>query len=218
VPLGLAHRSLRDAVRDELRTRIVDGSLPAGSRLVERQLADELGVSRIPVREALRELASEGFVEARPRRGMVVRGLGPDDVDELFDLREALEVLVCRRAALRLGGAGGEALQVVLGEARDALAEGDVEAAVRANARFHTVLLQVSRSPALQSVLEPVNGRLQWLLRQHPDPQVLYEEHRAIADAVRAGDAERAAELAGQHLRTSRQQYERSVRALAGPG
>ncbi|HSK57002.1 MAG TPA: FCD domain-containing protein [Jiangellales bacterium] len=130
----------------------------------------------------------------------------------------ALEVLVCRRAALRLGGAGGEALQVVLGEARDALAEGDVEAAVRADARFHTVLLQVSRSPALQSVLEPVNDRLQWLLRQHPDPQVLYEEHRAIADAVRAGDAERAAELAGQHLRTSRQQYERSVRALAGPG
>jgi DNA-binding GntR family transcriptional regulator len=217
VPLGLAHRSLRDAVRDELRTRIVDGSLAAGSRLVERQLADELGVSRIPVREALRELASEGFVESRPRRGMVVRGLSSEDVDELFDLREALEVLVCRRAAVRLDGPGGEALQAVLDEAGDALAAGDVDAAVGANARFHAVLLQVSRSPALQSVLDPVNGRLQWLLRQHPDPQVLYEEHRAIADAVRAGDAGRAAELAGRHLRTSRQQYERAARALGGP-
>jgi DNA-binding GntR family transcriptional regulator len=80
------------------------------------------------------------------------------------------------------------------------------------------VLLQISRSPALQSVLEPVNGRLQWLLRQHPDPRVLYGEHGAIADAVRAGDAERAAELAGRHLRTSREQYERAARALAGPG
>ena len=219
MPPGLAHRSLRDAVRDELRARIVDGFLAPGSRLVERQLADELGVSRIPVREALRELASEGFVESRPRRGMVVRGLSSEDVDELFDLREALEVLVCRRAALRLAGPGGDALQAVLDEAREALAAGDVDAAARANARFHGVLLQVSRSPALQSMLEPVNGRLQWLLRQHPDPQVLYEEHRAIAHAVRAGDANRAAELAGHHLRTSRQQYEKSARALvAGEG
>ena len=111
----------------------------------------------------------------------VVRGLSSEDVDELFDLREALEVLVCRRAAVRLDGPGGEALRAVLDEAGDALAAGDVDAAVGANARFHAVLLQVSRSPALQSVLEPVNGRLQWLLRQHPDPQVLYEEHRAIA-------------------------------------
>ena len=130
---------------------------------------------------------------------------------------EALEVLVCRRAAVRLDGPGGEALRAVLDEAGDALAAGDVDAAVGANARFHAVLLQVSRSPALQSVLEPVNGRLQWLLRQHPDPQVLYEEHRAIAEAVRVGDAERAAELAGRHLRTSRQQYERAARALVGP-
>jgi DNA-binding GntR family transcriptional regulator len=148
---------------------------------------------------------------------MVVRGLSSEDVDELFDLREALEVLVCRRAAVRLDGPGGEAaLQAVLDEAGDALAAGDVEAAVQANARFHAVLLRVCRSPALQSVLEPVNGRLQWLLRQHPEPQVLYEEHRAIADAVRGGDANRAAELAGRHLRTSRQQYERAARALVG--
>jgi DNA-binding GntR family transcriptional regulator len=196
--------SLRDTVRDELRRRIVDGELAPGARLVERTLATDLGVSRVPVREALHALTAEGFVEERPRRATVVRVLTARDVEDLFDVREALEEVLCRRVAQRLDADGRAALVEVLARGDDALARGDRSAAVRANADFHAVLLGVSRSPLLASLLEPLGGRMRWLLQQHDDPGAIHAEHREIYAALDAGDVDRAGALARRHLETSR--------------
>ena len=92
-------RPLRETVRDTLRTRIFEGHYAPGTRLVERDLAAEFNVSRLPVREALRMLRQEGLIRDRASRGMEVSGLSAKDVEDLFDVRQSLEVLACRLAA-----------------------------------------------------------------------------------------------------------------------
>ena len=100
-------RPLRETVRDTLRTRIFEGHYAPGTRLVERDLAAEFNVSRLPVREALRMLRQEGLIRDRgcPRR-IEVSALSPKDVEDLFDVRQSLEVLACRLAAARATEAG----------------------------------------------------------------------------------------------------------------
>ncbi len=99
--VGRVHQPLRSLVSDELRRLVVTGELPPGSRIVEDRLAERLGVSRNPVREALQALAAEGFVEILPRRGAVVAQITPEQAEDLFDVRTALEPLAARLAARR---------------------------------------------------------------------------------------------------------------------
>src|SRR3954451_19025494 len=97
---------LRDVVREKIRTRIAEGEWGPGTRLVERDLAEEFQVSQVPVREALRALESEGFVDLLPRRGAVVRDLTRSVVSDLFDIRQVLEGLVARLVADRVDDDG----------------------------------------------------------------------------------------------------------------
>lgn len=198
------HPSLRDAVLEALRARIVDGRLAPGDRLVERTLAEELGVSRVPVREALRTLEHEGFVEERPRRGMLVRSLSPADVEALFEVRDALESLVCRRLVARLDAEGLAGLRGIVERSDAALACGDHRTAVEANAAFHAALVQLCDSEIIRAVIEPVESRMGWLLSQHTDPAAMNAEHRSILEALAVRDADLAAERCRQHVQTSR--------------
>lgn len=194
---------LRDVVREEIRRRIAEGTWRPGTRLVERDLAEEFAVSRVPVREALRMLQSEGFV-APAGRGMVVRALSRSDVEDLFDLREALEVLAARLAAERADDAGLAELRRVLDEGRDALAAGDHDRTGTANTAFHETLVRLSGNAALGPLLEPLTGRLRWLFRQTLDPERVYTEHQQLFAALSARDAEQAAAVALAHVRASR--------------
>ena len=168
---------------------------------MERHLADRLGVSRVPVREALQQLAREGLAEERPTRGMVVSRLSEDDIDALFEVRDALEGVMCRRAA-----AADEVAFAHLDEAvrrtAAALDRGDVAAAVESNAAFHEALVGLA-GPVLASVMEPVAGRMRWLLSQHEDPAAMNADHEAIAQALRDRD-EDAPRLCRAHLAASR--------------
>ena len=107
-------RSMRDSVREAIRELVIGGELRPGDRLVERQLADRLGVSRVPVREALRQLAHEGLVDERPTRGMVVRRLDDEDVEALFEVREALERILCRRVVATASDEGLDRLDAAV--------------------------------------------------------------------------------------------------------
>lgn len=116
--LGESHQSLAEAVCAELRSRILSGALAPGQRLVEEALAATFGVSRNPVREALRVLAAEGLVEVLPRRGATVSLLTAEEAQELFDLRLAVEGVAARIAARKRNPDGLRRLEEVLAQAR----------------------------------------------------------------------------------------------------
>lgn len=195
---------LRDAVRESIRRGIADGRWVPGARLVERDLADEFAVSRVPVREALQMLEREGFVELLPRRGAVVRQLTPTVVADLFDIRQALEVLAARRAAERIDDEGLERLSVVLADGREALAADDHAWSGMANTAFHEAVLDLAGNESLRDLLEPLSGRLKWLFRQTTDYPRVQAEHEQLFAALAARDAELAGAIALAHVRASR--------------
>ena len=196
--------SVRDVVRESIRELVIDGELRPGDRLVERQLAARLGVSRVPVREALRQLTHEGFVEERPTRGMVVRRLDEADVETLFDVRASLEDLLCQRVVASASEADLDRVEALVTRAYDALTRGDLRETVALNAAFHAALVEVAGSGVLAAVMEPVSGRMKWLLSQHDEPQAMTADHAAILRALRDRDVVSARRLCRDHLATSR--------------
>lgn len=197
--------SLVDVALDYIRTRIASGDFPPGHRLKERDLSDETGISRIPIREAIRALASEGFVTLVPRRGAVVTELQPDLLDEIFEVREALEVQECVLAATRASQAEVERMRESVEAAELAARAGDAEAINAANARFHEILVEASHNDTLAGVLRPLKNRLNWILRQNDDVTLVCKEHRDILEAVASGDVDRARAVATSHVATSKQ-------------
>ncbi|MFC0042420.1 FCD domain-containing protein [Actinomadura rayongensis] len=200
--------SLRDRAYRTLRERIIEGGLRPGERLVERDLAADLGVSRIPLREALRLLAAEGLVVLVPRRGALVSPFTPADVRDLFDVRQSLEVLAARLAAERADAAGRARLRLRLADNRAALRTGDRAAISAANAAFHAEVLELCGNALLTLVVRPLDARMQWLFRLtadlDEDQDAQCAEHGGLYDAIAAGDAALAADLAERHVLRNR--------------
>jgi len=199
--------SLRDSVYVELRSRIVNLAYAPGQRIVERDLAAELEVSRIPLREAMQLLQNDGLVVLVPRQGTIVAPFTADDVRDLFDVRESLEVLAARLAAERRTDAGLASLRARMREARDAVARGDDPATAAANSGFHRVLVDIAANPLLSSLMRPLEARVQWLfhLTRRRDLVQQCDEHQELYDAVAARDADRAADLAFHHITSGRE-------------
>jgi len=181
-----------------LRDQIVDGVRAPGSRLVERELAAALDVSRVPVREALQTLASEGLVTPRPRSWAVVRTFTDRDLLDLVEVRSAIEVLTVRRTAEQLDAAAA-ALDREAGGARD----GDATTARRAAADFHEAVSAMAGNAVLDEISALTASRMRWMLGQHDDLGVMVAEHAALLDAIRSGDVEEADRLTRDHLRSS---------------
>ncbi|MDA3624573.1 GntR family transcriptional regulator [Saccharopolyspora oryzae] len=197
-------KPLRDIVGERIRSGIYDGTLPPGTRLVERDLAELYEVSRLPVREALRILQNEGLVEHLPTRGLVVRTLDRSQVCELYDIREALEVLAARQAAERVAGGAENHFAETMREMREAVDAGDVESAHAANSRLHDEITALSGNTLLAEILEPLVGRVGWLRRKIEDFNLIQAEHVALCEAIASGDPDRAAAAASDHVRASR--------------
>lgn len=195
---------VRERVVAQLRERIVTGRLKPGDRLVERDLAADLGVSRLPVREAIRALHAEGFLESPSPRRVLVRQLSRVDVEELFDIREALEVLACGLAAERAGADGLAKLHKCLAAASKATASGQGSRITEANNRFHAEILVLAGHQLLSSLMRPVEGRLAWLTSQNEHWDDLLSEHERLYEAIASGDAERARACALGHVRVNR--------------
>lgn len=210
-------------VVDAVRADIVHGVLQPGTRITEAALAERYGVSRVPVREALRGLEAEGFVESRPNVGSRVADIPVDEADDLFAVREALEISTARRAAsrarARFSGAdaddGGEWLRLrrelerVLDEGDAAVEVDELDRLVDLNERFHIGVAELSRSSTLATLLRQLSRKIEWLyaLDEFSRGKRLWPDHRVILAAVDAGDPDRAGELMGRHVRESRVGY-----------
>lgn len=190
------------AVCTAIRDDIVGGVLPPGSRLAEEQLAQRYGVSRVPVREALRTLESEGFVVSRRHAGACVAQPGDREAADLLDIRALLEPLGAARAAQRRTEAHLRVLRGLVRLGRQRAAQGQ-EAELRSLADwFHETVAQATCSPGLTSLLVQVRRKITWLFAGESvsGAETLWRERGALVDAIARGDADRARALAQAQL------------------
>lgn len=187
-----------------MRDEIIDGVRQPGSKLVEREVAAELGVSRLPVREALRALVTEGLVTPRPRTWAVVREFSPTDVSDLDEVRSALETLTFRLAAQRGTREGLERLRADLDAELAAAGKGDAVKARRSAADFHETVTALADNELLTELERTLRSRMRWLLSRHDDLMAVAEEHEELYDAIAARDVPRVEELVLKHLETGR--------------
>jgi len=189
---------------EALRERILRGNYPEGDPLRQDAIAEELGVSRIPVREALRQLEAEGLVTFSPHRGAVVSSLSLDEIDELFELRADIECDVLRRAIPRTSAEQLDRAIEVLDDFEDALRAGEATRWGPLNWHFHAALYAPASRNFTMGVLQKLHQQSDRYFRM----QVLLanggaranEEHRAIAAAVGAKDVTEASRLMREHI------------------
>lgn len=196
-------QSESERVARQLRDEIISGQRPSGSKLVERDLAAELGVSRVPIRDALRALVTEGLVTPRPRTWAVVRTFTPADVEDLHEIRTAFEVLAFRLAAQRHTPDGLARLRADLDRQLDAARAGDAVEARRAAADFHESVTALAGNALLSEIERLLHSRMRWLLGQHDDLMGVAREHEALYDAIAARDLPRVEALASDHVDAS---------------
>lgn len=187
-----------------LRDDIMLGRRAPGSRLVERDIAAELNVSRLPVREAIRALVGEGIVVARPRSWASVRSFTPRDIQDFAEVREAIETLVFIFAAERHDEAGLGRLRETLEREEAAAKKEDVQAARAAAADFHETVALLAGNDMLNELIEVFLTRLRWLFGQHDDLLRMAGEHRVIFDAIAERDVDNLRILVPRHLETGR--------------
>ncbi|MGW7291659.1 GntR family transcriptional regulator [Streptomyces xiamenensis] len=186
------------AIRDD----IVNGVLPPGSRLAEEQLAQRYGVSRVPVREALRTLESEGFVVSKRHAGACVAQPGEREAADLLDIRALVEPLGAARAAQRRTEAHLKVLRGLVRLGRQRAGQGQ-EADLRSLGDwFHETVAQATGSPGLTSMLVQLRRKITWLYAAEPVSRavVSWQERGALVDAIARGDAERARALTATQL------------------
>lgn len=186
-----------------LREEILDGKRAPGSRLVERELAAELGVSRIPVRDALRALAVEGLVTPRSRTWAVVREFTAADIADLQEVRAAFESLTFRLATQRRTRDGLQRLRAVLDAELGAARAGDALRARRAAADFHEVVASLAGNELLSELDRTFRSRMRWLLGQHDDLLGVAEQHEALYAALADQDVALVERLVSEHLTAS---------------
>ena len=201
---------LTDQVRDAIIDAIVQGDLRTGERLAQEDIARRLGVSRQPVSHALQVLKQQGVLVELGRKGLTVAPMEPERLRDLYQVRASLDALAAGSAAERVaaGCAAPQALrdlEDLVAHHREVPARPALARLVAADARFHVTLYRLSGNPWLEAITEPhwVHFRrsMHAVLEDRARRGDVWPEHAAILDAVLAGDAARAAALAGEHAR-----------------
>jgi DNA-binding GntR family transcriptional regulator len=211
----IAYVNLTDQVYHAIKHRIVSNELQVGSRIRDEELATQLGVSRTPVREAILRLNREGLVEIIPRSGTRVRRFTEEDIDEIFDLRIALEALAIRKAALRLKPAQVRQLRASHEAAEAALKQRDTKPALDFDTHLHRTILQAAGNQRLQEMMATINDCVT-LFRNigagTPFHRGYTYRHRDLVRALEDRDPELAARYMAEHIETAKKELFRDFR------
>jgi DNA-binding GntR family transcriptional regulator len=193
----------QEAVLAELRRALVAGEMPPGAKIVQEDVAQRLGLSRHPIREALKVLEGEGQIRYQPQRGYFVADLDPEELVEIYRLRELLENEATRVGTQAITDADIAALEEIYAEIDAAMAADDVPALTAANRRFHFVLLTPCGMPRLLRMISQMWDSSNPYRARHfaeiENRRVSQREHALMLDAARARDTERLVELSDQH-------------------
>jgi DNA-binding GntR family transcriptional regulator len=205
---GIPRTSLTSAVADRLREMIIRGEIQEGEQLRQDVIAADFQVSRIPVREALRQLEAEGLIKIVTHRGAVVSSLSSEEIEELFEMRAVLECEVLRLSIPNLTESDFKEAESILETYEKALwRESDVGSWGRLNSQFHAVLYSRANRPHFMSIIRQINNngdrytRLQLYLTRAFERAK--KEHRMLLELCRKRDIQAACELLQQHIRTA---------------
>lgn len=202
-----SYQPLREVVCESLREAIRNGVLKPGERIMEIQLAEELGVSRTPVREAIRKLELEGYVVMMPRRGTYVANMSIRDINEIFEIRTALESLSNGLAAEHITDEELEHLQRLLVIIGGYIKDGNIEKIVETDIEFHDLMYHAARNQRLVGIISNLRDQLtrfRTLSMSYPGRlEATLDEHKAIVEAIANGDRKAASKAAEQHMENS---------------
>lgn len=195
---------LRDVVFNTLRKAILRGELKPGERLMEIQLANKLGVSRTPIREAIRKLELEGLVLMIPRKGAEVAQITEKNMQDVLEVRKALEELSVQLACERITPAQVEEMKMAAEDFRKVLKSGDVTKIAEADVKFHDIIFAATNNQRLITLLNNLREqmyrfRVEYLKQKECYPQLL-EEHDKLIALISGGEVEEACELMGCHI------------------
>lgn len=198
------YKPLREIVFEHLRNSILSGDLKPGERLMELQLAEQLGVSRTPIREAIRKLELEGLVEMIPRKGAYVADLSVKDVLDVLEVRRFLEGLAARLAAERMVEDDINELHNILEKFDLALKKGDKEGLIELDNSFHDKIIQGSRNNKLIQIVQGLHEQVQRFrviyFNEYTGHEDLMKYHKAILEAISNKDPEKAQTYAQTHV------------------
>lgn len=205
LPVNLdSYKPLRELVLEAIREAIINGTLKPRERLMEIQLAEELGVSRTPVREALRKLELEGFIVMVPRKGAYVADLSFKDIADVFEIRAALEALAAGLAAERITDEELEEMERLLVEKAESIAANDIEKLIEVDTKFHDAIYRASRNERLYAIINNLREQIQRFrttsLAYPGRMKQSLDEHRSIVEALQARDVQLARNLAQEHI------------------
>lgn len=213
--------SLPATVAASLRERIIQGELAPGARLSERYLCELMGVSRTPLREALRMLANEGLLHLEPNRGAQVVALSERDIREAFEVIGGLEAMACRLACERASDAEIAEIQALTYEMLASHARRDLPNYYRLNQAIHTRLSNAAHNRLLNQVYDAQNARIQHLRFASNEDRAKWDqamqEHVVMAEALAARDADGLAAIMRQHLQRKCEAALKALRAPATP-
>ena len=208
---------LRDVVFKKLRRAILLEELKAGERLTEIRLADRLGVSRTPIREAMRKLELEGLVGMVPRRGAVVAKISEKNLRDVLEIRRVLDMLCARLACERMSEEAKEKLNTACQDFEEAVKSGDLRDVAQKDVALHNIIIEATGNLTLQQMLDNLAEQMYRYrvkyLKDDSQYQTLSREHRAICKSIMSGDQETAVRLAKEHIDNQETAIIRQLRA-----
>lgn len=216
-PVNLdSYKPLRELVLDAIREAIISGTLKPRERLMEIQLAEELGVSRTPIREALRKLELEGFIVMVPRKGAYVADFSFKDIADVFEIRAALESLAAGLAAERITDEELENMERLLAEKAEAIVRDDMDKLIEVDTKFHEAIYQASRNKRLWAIINNLREQIQRCrttsLAVPGRRKESLEEHRVIVEAIQSRDPVLSRQVAQDHIENAENSLIESIK------
>ncbi|ACB95827.1 GntR family transcriptional regulator [Beijerinckia indica] len=203
-PTPIFRQSLHDVLTPSLRQLILGGELKPGEKIPERQLCERFGVSRTPLREALKVLAAEGLIELLPQRGAIVAQISPEDIEELFPIMAALEALAGELACERATDADIAQVRALHGQMMESYRNGDEDDYLRLNRRIHQTIFDIAHNETLAAMYQQILTRMhshRFIVRKsEANWKSAVEEHEKIMEALAARDKRRLPSLLRKHV------------------
>ena len=200
------YKPLREIVFEKLRDMIVNGDLKPGERLMEIKLAEMLGVSRTPIREAIRKLELEGLVVMLPRKGAYVADISKKEIMDVLEIRAALDKLATGLAAQRMTKSEKEQLKKVLSSFEKNFKSGNIEGMINDDIKLHDLIYLGAKNEKLQHIINNLREqitrfRIIYLKEIYRKNENLLKEHKEIVEAIISGDVEKAQRIAEEHIK-----------------